>query len=193
MLALVWTAFATAAPFQLLQPAHTLEEESAEMGASGGYTGALDALDAGQPNISAWGRYGIRDRLEVNGGAVLPLAPVDLVIHGGARYRPLGGPTREGFHSTVGASIGLSVTALRYPQFAFPLTIGFGFPTASVYALGALNAAASPLGAITYGSGELGVSVDAGTVPVYVAATYARISSFNVIGIQIGAGYNPNL
>ena len=189
----LWTALASAAPFQMLQPAYTMPQAETEMGGSVGYIAAIDAIDQGNPLISGWGRYGLADRVEVGGGAYMPLSPFDLVIHAGVRGTVLGPLEGDGPHLSVGASVGTQVKSVKYPQIQVPVILGYRLRTADLFVGPTVGALSSLAGAIGQWSVEGGAAIKTSSFPVYIAASYGQIGGFDIIGANVGLGYNMKM
>ena len=187
-----WIGLATAAPYSLLAPAGVLPWESTEMGAGASYVSPTSAFDAGLVSLHGWARYGLADRVEVAGGASVPVNPVDLVIYGGVRGQLLG-PLDDapGPRLSVGAFAASQVNTFRYPSVAVPLSVGARIGDVDLFVTPTGQVQASIGGAVGIGWLEAGVTLRPGGFPVTLAATVGSFSGLGTVaGMNVGAGYD---
>lgn len=183
MLTLWMASAALGAPYGTMVPGITLAAADSEMGGAVSVgTGDLGTLQSGAGGMedvalegapsagllfSAWARYGLTDRIEALGGAWLPISPLSVGIHGGARIRLLGAPAHPGPRVTIGASLGsLMLAPLETLALTVPVSAGIRAggaelwitPTATVTQRGLLGV-----------GGEVGVGVEPEGIPVLVS------------------------
>jgi hypothetical protein len=174
---------AAAAPNAALLPAGTLPAEESEMGAAvtigtgelGSLLSGAGGLDAGLEGapamgilFSAWGRYGLTERIEALGGAWLPISPLSVGVHGGARVRLIGDPVRDGPQLSVGASVSSFLLApLATLSVTVPVSAGIRSGDVDVWLTPMVTA--TQLGLLGIGA-EAGVGLQANGVPVFFAA-----------------------
>jgi len=189
-----WVMLASAGPYQMLAPASTLDLEHSEAGAGLGYTAATELPDQGLVSVAGWVRYGLVERVEVSGGAALPLNPVDLGVHGGVRFQPLGPEgTEPGVKGSLGAFVGTQARALALPSVTVPVAVGyrsrvlevFVQPSGSVY-----STTGGPLGAWNV---EAGIAVFSTGFPLYLTASYGAVGGVGLMGANVGGGYDMAL
>jgi hypothetical protein len=190
---LCWITAAFAAPFQMLQPAHTLPMGETEMGGAAAYYAPLQALDQGTPAISGWGRYGATDRLEVGGGAILPFSPVSFGLQVGLRGQVIGPLQDDGFHASVGLQLGAFVTEITSPQILLPVALGVRTRTVDGFVVPTIGALAAEGGALAVWSVEGGAAFKAATFPIYTSATYGSTGGFDTLSVHLGVGYNMKM
>lgn len=187
---------AEAVPYQMLQPARTMSLGETEMGGGVGYltTPTLGPLGEGAVlYTSGWGRYGATDRIELSGGAWMPLTPFDLGIHGNARLLLIGDANKDGLFVSVGAGLGTQISLFRAISATATVPMGLRVQEVDLWVAPQVSASSSLLGSATTFGAEVGVGVDTGGIPVYVAASYAQVLDVDLIGLDLGFGYNPGL
>lgn len=174
---------ALGAPYGTMVPGVTLPAADSEMGGavsvgSGNLgtlqsgAGALKDIELeGAPSagllFAAWARYGLTGRIEAVGGAWLPISPLSVGLHGGARVRVLGEPDRVGPRVTIGASVGSLMLA---PFETLALTV----PVSAGIRAGGTELWVTPMATATQGGllgigGEVGVGVEPEGIPVLVS------------------------
>ncbi len=185
-----WVVTAVAAPFQMLQPAHTMPTGETEMGGAVAYVAPPAAFDAGNPLVAGWARYGALDRLEVSGGAYLPFSPLDFALHVGVRGQVLGPVDDDGFHLSVGLQVATVVNSFPNPQVVAPVALGVRTRTVDGFLVPSVGLIGTDSGTVASWSVEGGAAFKAASFPIYAAASYTDVAGFGVLGVHLGVGYN---